>query len=116
MKSYEEQFLIMVDAEESIDGLVSTLQHALEVTSKATPRSFYWKDNWVQLSKNSDYDEALMSSDQDGFLYYPFRIEVSPINDEITTAHQVAIAKLLGQSIAQLGYRFEICADFEDLL
>jgi hypothetical protein len=109
--SYELQFLIYVNTTLDIEELISSLKGVLTST-----RTFYWSGNWVQVWPNEDYDESLISDSEEGFLYYRYRIEVSPIDNDKSVERQVSIAKHLKSVLESLGCIAVICADFEDLL
>jgi hypothetical protein len=53
---------------------------------------------------------------KEGFLYYPYRIEISPIGEKKDIDHQVCTAKHLKELLESLGGDATICADFEELL
>src|SRR5215467_9989380 len=90
---YELQFLIMVNSGLTLEDLVRSLREQLPSARSTRFRSFDWSNNWVQVWRNDDHDESILSDGNEGFLYYPFRIEVSPIEKNTSLEHQVNTAK-----------------------
>ncbi len=110
---YERQFLVMVDAAISLNELLNRMAR-LDGFVRRTRRSFDWQRNWIQVAQNEDHD-AVRTREEDGFLFFKFRVEVSPLGD-VSVEDQVACARRLHQSYRAEGYDAEICADFEALL
>ena len=114
--SYELQFLIMVNTTLDHEKLIASLKGALADTSEVGWRSFDWSGNWVQVLMNEDYDESLASDPEEGYLYYRYRIEVSPTDGNKSLDRQVNLAKHLKVALESLGCSAVICAAFEELL
>jgi hypothetical protein len=112
----ELQFLVMVDTKLSYDEIISHLKDNLSDVKSISSHSFGWLNNWVQVWKNDDFDSARTLDMDEGFLYYPYRIEVSPTAKEITLEYQLVVARSLQATLELLDARVQICADFEDML
>ncbi len=113
--NYELQFLVMVNSEIGIDELLNKMSGWNDLI-KLTHRSFDSDSkNWIQVSENEDYGLGGIQ-DEDGFLFYKYKIEVSPLNDQVGIDDQVEYAKKIHQNFIDEGFLAEICADFEELL
>lgn len=114
---YELQFLVMVDSFHSLEEFVSILKRNLSDSKTFRSRSFDWKGNWIQIEQNEDYNPVAATNPKDGFLFYKFRIEVSPTEDYAhDLQHQIALAKEIEAIIQNRGGKAVVCADFEELL
>jgi len=85
-ESYELQFLIFVNTTLDLEELVASLKGALGGISEESFRTFDWSGNWVQVWPNEDYDESLVSDPEEGYLCYRYRVEVSPIDGNLSDA------------------------------
>lgn len=117
--SEELQFLVMANCHLDLPDFMKSLGSGLKIELKEEElfrfRSFYYARNWVQVDYNEDYDEELMKTDEDAFLYYKYRIEVSPTED-VTLEEQIHLTKIFTQVISNIGGEVVIGADFEELL
>ncbi|HEU4328889.1 MAG TPA: hypothetical protein VFS21_37475 [Roseiflexaceae bacterium] len=112
----ELQFLIMVDTKLSLNEIILYLKEKLSDTTPVRSRSFDWSSNWIQVWDNDDFDPDKISDPEDGFLYYPYRIEVSPNTKEINLEQQIAVARSLVERLEMTGAKVQVCADFEGML
>lgn len=111
----ERQFLVMVEMPGTAIGLSEKLVRSLEGAVSVRPRSFDWMGNWIQIADNDDYDPAQVDEPRDGFLFYRFRLEVSPMKS-VDVEHQVRVAVALSDALRALGAKTAVCADFEEKL
>jgi hypothetical protein len=109
-------FLVMVNSERELDEVVASLLALLPGAIRRTPRSLDWEGNWIQVSASDSYDEDNSQDGDEGFLYYRYRVEVSPRSDGATVAGQVSIARRLLEFFRGLGVQAVVCAEFEELL
>ena len=109
----EQQFLVMVNSTGTAPALTGRLSASLPDATPVRPRSFNWRGNWVQVWENDDYDPGHIDSPEDGYLFYRFRIEVSP-TEEVTDDHQIRAARELVAALESLHLKAVVCADFED--
>jgi hypothetical protein len=114
MDDYELQFLVMIEAQMELHSMLRSIKENLSSVSEVSPSSFNWKNNWFQLKLNDDGDH-IKSEGADGYLYYKFRLEVSPI-ENVDVDDQVSIAKELESKILSFAKAVEVCADFEEFL
>lgn len=117
MEERELQFLIMIEAGIAIDQLMNELLFLFGGVNRVSNKSFDWGNNWCQLSENKIYQPQKIGNVEDDFLYYKYRLEVSPTKD-VSLSEQVDVAKALRDKILLLTSvdGVEICADFEDYL
>lgn len=113
---YELQFLVMANCDLSLQELAACLKEKLPEAAWVRSQSFDWSNNWIQVWKNDDHDDSMLSDIDEGFLYYPYRIEVSPTGETKDLDHQINLAKHLKNILESLGCDAVICADFEELL
>jgi hypothetical protein len=106
----------MINTKLSCDEIISHLKEGLSDIKSISFHSFEWLNNWIQVWRNDDFDSARTLDTDEGFLYYPYRIEVSPTAKEITLEHQLVVARSLRATLELLDARVQVCADFEDML
>ena len=114
MNDYELQFLIMVETDIELGLLFSKLIDDLPDSHRESSWSFRWKGNICMILLNEDHDVNELNG-EDGYLYYKFRIELSPIKD-CTIEEQISMAKYLEKYLSSFAEEVAICADFEELL
>lgn len=112
--SMEQQFLIMANFASSAPSFATRLStHLPESPALLRPRTFKWRSNLVQVWENDDYDPRRIDDPEEGYLFYRFRIEVSPF-ERVSDGHQIGIARLLVEVLESLNAQPVVCADFED--
>lgn len=117
MTDYERQFLIMLNTGKPLLELVSSFVGTLDGSRQERPRSFCWRENVIHIRNNDSFDPGEAADEKDGFLSYPYRMEVSPISEvNPSVEQQIAIARMLLETAVSLGCAAVICADFEELL
>jgi hypothetical protein len=72
--------------------------------------------NWLEVWPNDDTDARLASDAEDGYLYFRWRVEVTPIDAHLDENHQVKLARNLKSQFENMGAAAVICANFEDRL
>lgn len=113
---FELQFLVMIDTEMPLDKLIEEIRARLLGARPVRPRSFDWRNNWIQIWENDDYEPPLTRPEPDQFLYFRYRMEVSPTSENAELQQQMDIARELKRIIEDIGATAVICADFEELL
>lgn len=113
---FELQFLIMVDTEMLLDELIEEICVNLPDARPVRPRSFDWRGNWVQIWENDDYEPAASRPQTDAFLYFRYRMEVSPMSENAQLQQQLEVARQLKRAVESTGAVAVVCADFEELL
>ncbi len=114
--AYESQFILMVNCNFKLDKLVNLIKKEWKDIRWIKSYSFDMKGNWIQISANEDYDISCIKDKKDGYLYYKYRLEVSPLGDIKNIDNQVTLAMTLKSRFTAIGCVTEICADFEELL
>lgn len=113
---FELQFLVMVDTEMSLDRLVEEIRANLPGARSVRPRSFDWQHNWIQIWENDDYEPPSTRPEADPFLYFRYRMEVSPTPEDVQLQQQLDVARELKRAVESIGALAVVCADFEELL
>jgi hypothetical protein len=72
------------------------------------------RGNWIEVWENKDADQELAEGEKEGFLYYRWRIESTPMKENITEAEQVQLARDLQSCFKSAGFKAVVCANFED--
>ena len=67
----------------------------------------------MQVWENDDYDPERIDEPEEGYLFYRFRIEVSPF-EKVEDSHQIGLARLVVEILESLNAQPVVCADFED--
>ena len=71
--------------------------------------------NHVEAWANEDADASLALDEEDGFLYFAWRVECTPLEPTSENA-QVELARAVRDAFLAAGARVEIAANFEDLV
>lgn len=110
------QFLIMVDgpveAAELLDAIRSRLTDAVPYRRD----SIDVRGNLLEINPNEGADPQLAATDEDDYLYYRWRVELTPTDRSVDQEHQIALARELLRAIEGPGVRATVCAAFEDRL
>ena len=114
--NYETQFLIMVNCNFDLGEFLNRLKEEWQDVKWVKRSSFDIANNWIQISKNDDYDPSRVLDPEDGFLHYRYRLEVSPITENPSVIEQIKLARMLKTRLEDIGCLAIICADFEELL
>ena len=101
------QFVLFVD-NSCVDGDWETLYRL-----RMRERSFDATGNYVEIKQNVDFDRSKMDDD-DGYLFFPFRMEFTPSNPRRTEDQQVQLARAMKEVLEYIGCRIVVGANFED--
>ena len=107
----ERQFLVMLDGAADIDAVSSIVQSNVPGAKRRSHRSLLVPDGLVQIWLNDDWD-ARRSNERDGFLFWRFRLEVSP-GKELTDEELIGFAGELLLLFRSCGLKATVCAEFE---
>jgi len=105
----------MIDTEIGLFDFLERLRTELTGARLQRPRSFDWMGNWVQVWENDDYIAKRARPTVDEYLYFRYRMEVTP-TENIHLDDQLDAALQVKRSVENTGAEAVICADFEDLL
>jgi hypothetical protein len=109
---HEAQFLVMVNGEVSLSDIMRVLESDLPGIKRTKHKMVYeWSRNIIDVEENKDYDQNMINS-EDGYLYYRYRINVFPIDDDQSIEHQVNIARDIRGLFASLSCITEVIATF----
>jgi hypothetical protein len=108
------QFILMIDTKMSTEEVVTKIVSAFLDSERSKNNSCLTKNNFIEVSNNEDSDFALSLDEEDGFLYYPIRLEATPIGGEVTEEHQVQLAQNIVKILTSHNCRVIVCANFED--
>jgi hypothetical protein len=114
-RAYELAFVVMIDADAPLPVLTRQLHQAFAAAKGKPGNALDPTGNQVELRRNDHHDPVLAAAPDNGYLFFPYRLEVSP-TDTVSLEHQVGFASALRTAFESLGYRAVICADFEELL
>lgn len=79
------QFIVMVDGDVSEAALLKSLKaHSCDL-----------RGNFLEIWHNEDADPDLARNDDDGYLYYRWRVELTPTTKSVGADHQVELARAL---------------------
>ena len=103
-------FLVMVDGEIELQELLETIQLAMPRARPWKRRTLKIDDYWIELRTNEDFDPRGSSDPTQGYLYFRYRLEATPISKKtaLKTRHQ--LAKSLCQGLREAGLKVELCS------
>ncbi|MBE9252212.1 1,4-dihydroxy-6-naphthoate synthase [Dolichospermum sp. LEGE 00240] len=104
---------IYLDCDISLDELIRTI--AALVHGRINRRSVLCAGYEIDARKNEDFDENLRCDYPDGFLYYPYSIDIEPTEEILPILYKETIAKLL-ETFWDKNYQAVAACDFEDEL
>jgi hypothetical protein len=107
------QFLVMVDSRLDDSGLLALVMEQFPDAVRRKRHSCDVHGNWLEIWENESADAALIGG-EDGFLHYAWRVEVTPLTDDLDEDHQVKLARDLRTCFERAGARAVVCANFED--
>ncbi|MFJ5589047.1 hypothetical protein ACIQCG_04765 [Streptomyces noursei] len=106
----------MLEATASRREIIDTVLAVFPESARRKENSCDLRNNWLEAWGNEDADQRLAKDDEEGFLYYRWRIEVTPTTNNPSTDEQITLARLLQQCFEKSGWVAVVCADFEDRL
>lgn len=110
------QFIVMVDGDMSEGALLQSVCDAFPDAVRLKAHSCDVRGNWLEIWHNEDADPGLARADDDGHLYYRWRVELTPTTESVDEDHQVALARALIATFESLGGRAVVLANFEACL
>jgi len=114
--SYGLEFEVSVDSELSHADLVERVKTMFPAKVKEKPRSFIAEENLIEIRINELHDIDKASDAEEGYVYMPYRIEVTPFSKSRTEEQQIGLAKRLQEYLEGNGDRAVVCASFEGKL
>ncbi|MFC4017212.1 hypothetical protein ACFOW4_04535 [Micromonospora sp. GCM10011542] len=108
------QFLIMVDGPLEPADLLDLIRGRLPDAVPYRRDSVDVRGNLLEINRNEGADPRLAASDEDGYLHFRWRVEVTPMDRSVDEAHQIALARELLRAVQGPRVRATVCAAFED--
>lgn len=108
------EFLIMLDGAKSDTEVLSALYAKNAGAVPVKQNSCDIKGNWLEVRGNDDHDPAMLEDPEDGFLFYRWRVEVTPMDNGISVDNQIQLARSLLDVFRAHGWRAVVAASFED--
>jgi hypothetical protein len=106
------QFLIMVDSALGRAQLLDLVLNRFPDAVAVRDNSCDLRANWVEVWANEEADPALAAG-IDGYRWYAWRVEGTPMHGRVTEEEQVALARKLREVFIDAGGRANVCAGFE---
>jgi len=123
MDTYNLDFIIAVQSESDLNSFLSRLQQEWEDLEKMPFRVFKMSGNRLEVQENYLYDPEKVSDPHQGYIYYRYRIMVTPEDNKqpasegsVALTERIAFAKLLKSRLEEMGCLAKILADFDGLL
>ena len=110
------QFVIMVQSEEGRESLLTVLLSSFGEATRRKANSCDLRENWIEIWENDDADAVLANQPDTGYLHFRWRLESTPMKQEVTESAQIQLAKDIVSCLEAHGCRCVVCANFEDLL
>jgi hypothetical protein len=123
MNAYNPDFIIAVQSESDLDGLLALLRQEWEDFEQMPFGVFKISGNWLEVEENHLYDPEMVSDPSQGYIYFRYRIMVrsedvrQPASEgsaELT--ERIAFAEQLKSRLEKMGCSARILADFDGLL
>ena len=110
------QFLVMVDTDKDRQWILQRILDRFLDAAKKKSNSCDLRGNWLEIWENEGANSELSKDAENGYLYYKWRIEVTPVAFSVGEDKQVQLAKELASYLKEAGCRVVVCANFEDKL
>ena len=107
------QFLVMLDGDAPRNVILDSILRSFPDAAPRKENSCDLRGNWIEIWANEDANEDLVDDPQTGYLHYPWRVEVTPM-DPVSEEEQVQLARDLVACFQQIGIGPVVCANFED--
>ncbi|MET0418477.1 MAG: hypothetical protein ABW022_20890 [Actinoplanes sp.] len=108
------QFLIMVDGPLTAAELLDRIRTRLPDAVPYRRGSVDVRGNLLEINPNEAADPRLAATDEDDYLYFRWRVELTPMDKAIDEGHQIALARELLRAMDGPQVRATVCAAFED--
>ena len=107
------QFLVMLDLQLSRSEVLDVVLASFPDAVYRKANSCDLRGNWLEVWANEDADSRLASDEDDGFLYYRWRVEATPSRKGLREDEQIEFAWELRSKFEEWGGRAIVCAAFE---
>ncbi|MDE5862170.1 MAG: hypothetical protein K2H28_08265 [Ruminococcus sp.] len=104
------QFRIAVN--ETPEKIIFLMENRYNIVRRSA-RSYFMSGNIFEIYRNEDYDKIL-STGEDGWLYYNTYMNFFPIDDKITVSREIEIAENIKNFFDSCCIRSEIIFDSDE--
>lgn len=109
-------FFMMIDADLTSAALERELRQSFAAARRSPNAALDPAGNHIELCGNAEYAPERIEDPEEGWRFFPYRLEITPTSPRLSVEHQVAFAKALLAELGRLGHPAVICAEFEELL
>ncbi len=109
---YDVRFLIMLDASEDASTIMNRILKRCSQGSRSKLYSSDMRGNFIEVVPNEDYDLERVDEGDEGE-FYRYRLEVTPVSDDVTEAQQIELIRELEQLTAENNWKTFPCAFFK---
>lgn len=110
------QFVIMVDGHTTVNNLIRIIMGSFDEVKIVTANSCDLRGNWIEITKNEGADPSKKDDPLIGYLDFPWQVQSTPMNKNVTEANQIELARQLQDLFRHKGYESVVAANFEDKL
>jgi hypothetical protein len=107
------QFLLMIDTDMSTEEVTTKIASSFPGSQRFKDNSFTIEGNFVEVSINELSDLTLSVDEEDGFLYYPVKLESTPLDKKHTEYQQIKLAQNIVNFLILCQCKVVVCANFE---
>lgn len=112
---YTLQFLLMIDGPTDRAEIVDRILGRCAGVLPVKPNALNLQSNLIEVWANADADMTRSSDPLEGYMYYAYRVECTPI-ENVTEDTQIELAKNLISTLTAGSWKVVPCANFEDKL
>lgn len=110
------QFFVMVDSEMDRAQMIAGVLDGFPEAERYKHFSCMIRGNWLEIVRNHDADPGLVDDPEEGYLYFAWEVDCTPMSRDLDEDHQVALARDLQRHFAATGAKTTVGASFEDRL
>ena len=108
------QFILMIDTKLSVGELIFKLVSYYPHHKKYKNNFYIIKQNFIKVFNNEDSDFTLSLNEDEGYLYYPVKLEATPLDGKITEDDQIKFVQDMVGLLRSHECKIVVCANFED--
>jgi len=108
------QFLVMVEGPSERSSIVDALLRDFPDAIRLKENSCDLRGNWIEVWHNEDFFPSPGRDGRDGYLYFRYQLESTPLDRSISEADQIELAKDILAALRGSGWKAVLCANFED--
>ncbi|RNL85846.1 hypothetical protein [Halostreptopolyspora alba] len=109
------EFIVMVNGGDSESEVLRAITERIPEAAEIEKDSCELRGNRLEVWANEDADPSRATDEEEGYLYFRWRIEVLPQRDDVGEEAQVGLAgEMLGALREDRGWDATLAATFED--